>query len=59
MNPPTVEPKLGSGELLSDVFRSELKNRFIHVTVHVPVRSECYLDSWYTSAHYSVIRGYR
>ena len=53
----TDGPKLGSGELLSDVFPSELDIRFIHVTVYVPVRSECYMDSWYNSAHYSVSRG--
>ena len=59
MNPPTVEPKLGSGELLLDIFPSELNIKFIHVTVQVPARSECYMDSWYNSVHYSVIRRYR
>jgi hypothetical protein len=48
--------KLGSGELLSNVFPSELDIRFIHVTVYVPVRSESNRDSWYIFAHYSVIR---
>jgi hypothetical protein len=52
----TDGPKLGSGELLSNVFPSELDIRFIHVTVYVPVRSEYYRDSWYIFAHYSVIR---
>ena len=56
---PTVEPKLGSGELLLDVFPSELNIKFIHVTVCVPDRSECYMDSWYNSVYNSVIRGYR
>jgi hypothetical protein len=55
----TDGPKLGSGELLLDVFPSELNIRFIHVTVCVPVRSECYMYSWYNFAHYSVIRGCR
>ena len=50
----TDGPKLGSGELLLDVFPSELDIKFIHVIVYVPVRSECYMDSWYNSAHYSV-----
>ena len=59
MNPPTVEPKLGSGELLLDIFPSELNIKFIHVTVQVPARSECYMDSWYNSVYNSVIRGYR
>ena len=53
----TDGPKLGSGELLLGVFPSELNIRFIHVIVCVPVRSECYMDSWYNFAHYSVIRG--
>ena len=51
--------KLGSGELLSDVFPSELNIKSIHVTVYVPVRSEYYMNSWYNFAHYSVIRGCR
>ena len=55
----TNGPKLGSGELLSDAFPSELDIRYIHVTVYVPVRSEYYMDSWYDFAHYSVIRGCR
>ena len=38
-------PKLRSGELLSDVFPSELDIRYIHVTVYVPVRSEYYMHS--------------
>jgi hypothetical protein len=59
MNPPTVGPRLGSGELLLDVFPSELNIKLIHVTVCVPAKSECYMDSWYNSAHYSAIRGYR
>jgi hypothetical protein len=54
----TEGPKLGSGELLLDVFPSELDFKFIHVTVYVPVRSECYMDSWYNFAHY-VLRGCR
>ena len=48
----TDGPKLGSGELLLDVFSSELDIRRIHVTVYVPVRRECYMDSWYNFAHY-------
>ena len=55
----TDGPKLGSGELLLDVFPSELDIRLIHVTYYVPVRSECYMYSWYNFAHYSVIRGCR
>ena len=55
----TDGPKLRSGELLLDVFPSELDIRRIHVTVYVPVRSECYMDSWYNFAHYSVFRSCR
>ena len=44
-NPLTDGPKLGSGELLSDAFPSELDIRHIHVTVYVPVRSEYYMHS--------------
>ena len=44
-NPLTDGPKLRSGELLSDVFPSELDIRYIHVTVYVPIRSEYYMHS--------------
>ena len=56
---PKLGSKLGSGELLLDVFPSEPDFRRIHVTVYVPVRSECYMDSWYNFAHYSVLRSCR
>ena len=52
-------PKLRSRELLLDVFPSELDIGRIHVTVYVPVRSKCYMDSWYNFAHYSVFRSCR
>ena len=55
----TDGPKLRSRELLLDVFPSELDIGRIHVTVYVPVRSECYMDSWYNFAHYSVFRSCR
>jgi crinkler effector protein len=48
----TDGPKLGSGELLSVAFPSELDIRYIHVTVYVPVRSEYYVDSWHDFAHF-------
>ena len=55
----TDGPKLGPLALLLDVFPSQPDITFIHVIVYVPVRSECYMDSWYNSVHYFVIRGGR
>ena len=55
----TDGPELRPLALLLEVFPSEPDIRFIHVIVYVPVRSECYMDSWYNSVHYSVIRGGR